>query len=77
MPAEAAHAAGRFTLRVDNQSERSGLTLRLVNEGGQTVRETQIAEGATEGSMALDLAAGRYTLVVVNYPAWLFHLTAQ
>lgn len=76
-PSEATRAAGSFNLEVLNQSGADGLTMKLMRDSGEPVREFIIPQGAQQWSEEIDLSAGGYTLTEATHPAWLFHITAQ
>lgn len=46
-------------------------------DGGEVVREDQVAAGSSEWTGEYDLAAGDYVLSVVENPAMLYYVTAQ
>ena len=69
--------AGQFTLSISNQSGVDGLSLVLKRDSGEQVRQISMPAGTSTWSDVIDLPAGGYTLVEVNNPAWLFHITVQ
>ncbi len=76
-PSEVTRSAGSFNLEVLNQSGAEGLTLKLMRDSGELVREMVLPPGAQQWSEEVDLPVGDYTLIEANHPAWLFHITAQ
>lgn len=78
-PAQVSHAAGRFGLRVRNESGEREVTLRLSKAGGEKVSEVKLTEKVREWAAPVELAAGTYTLSEVGHPGWTCRLevTAQ
>ena len=74
-PAEITRSAGRFLLRVDNRSEMKNITLRLLNNSGQVLREKQLSDGNLSWRELLDLPSGSYTISEINHPDWSCQLT--
>lgn len=68
-PAEVTHAAGAFAIAVDNRDVTDEYVLQLKAEGGTLLTEVRVAKGSA--SWTVELAAGRYTLMVANHPDWL------
>jgi hypothetical protein len=74
-PAEVAHAAGAFAIAVDNRDVTDEYVLQLKAESGTLLNEIRVQKGSA--SWAVELAAGRYTLMVANHPDWVCLITIQ
>jgi ribose 5-phosphate isomerase len=74
-PAEVTHPAGAFAISVDNQDVAGEYVLQLKGEGGALLNEVRVQKGSA--GWTVDLAAGTYTLMVANHPAWVCQITVQ
>lgn len=74
-PAEVTHAAGAFAIAVDNRNVVDEYVLQLKAEGGTLLNEIRVQKGSA--SWAVELAAGRYTLMVANHPDWVCLIVIQ
>jgi hypothetical protein len=68
---------GAFTLSISNQSGVDGLNFVVKRDSGEQVREINVPAGTLSWSGVIDLPAGGYTMMEVNHPAWLYHITIQ
>lgn len=75
--AEVGRAAGKFSLTVDNRSGVEQLTLRLVREGGELVRDIEVPKDAVDWAEEIELPAGKYVLSVSDRPDWACRITIQ
>lgn len=69
-PNQVGHAAGRFELKVNNQSGEGVVTLRLADEVGNKLSEAKLTSKVKEWAMPVDLQAGSYTLSEVGHSSW-------
>ena len=69
-PNQLSHAAGRFNLKVTNQSGEREVTLRLSDADGQKVSEAKLTDKVKEWSAPVELTAGTYTLSEANHTDW-------
>jgi len=74
-PNEFTRPAGRFLLSVDNRAEMGEMTFRLVREDGSLERDLPPKHDKFRLRQVIELAAGRYALVVANHPEWVCHIT--
>jgi hypothetical protein len=64
-------------LSVDNRSDTSGLTLRLIGEGGTLVREFKVPANTLDWSAEVELSVGHYTLTEADHSAWNCQISIQ
>lgn len=76
-PTSATVSGGIVHLKIENQSSRETLTLRLSRENGQLVREVVLPEGTRELSTEVELGAGQYTMTETSNTSWTCALTVQ
>jgi hypothetical protein len=76
-PTELTHAAGRFNLRVNNQSGLPKVMLRLSKSNGEKLTEVSLTSQARWVTAAVELAPGSYTLTVANHSDWTCQITIQ
>lgn len=74
-PAEVTHAAGAFAIAVDNRDVTEEYVLQLKGEGGALLKEVRVEQGSVEWTV--ELAAGRYTLMVAGHPDWVCQMDIQ
>lgn len=76
-PTEFSHAAGRFNLRVNNQSGQPKAMLRLNRSGGERMTEVPLTDKVRWVIAAVDLTPGSYTLTVADHASWTCQITIQ
>lgn len=69
-PDGVSHTAGRFNLKVRNQSGQREVALRLSNSAGEKLWEVRLTDKARDWTGPLELAAGTYTLSEASHPDW-------
>jgi hypothetical protein len=69
-PAQVGHAAGRFNVKVRNQSGEREVILRLSDSEGKKVSEARLTDKVKEWVSPVELATGTYTVTEANHPAW-------
>lgn len=74
-PSSLTHAAGQFSIMIDNQGVEGEYTLQLKNADGSVLKEVPVQKGSP--GFSVDLQAGEYTLSVVNQTSWVCHITVQ
>ncbi|HYG79369.1 MAG TPA: hypothetical protein VD861_03220 [Pyrinomonadaceae bacterium] len=73
--AEVTHPAGAFAIAVDNLDVTEEYVLQLKGEGGALLNEIRVQKGSAV--WAVELVAGRYTLMVANHPDWVCQIVIQ
>lgn len=69
-PNQVSHTAGRFELKVKNESGEGVITLRLADAAGNKLSEAKLTGKVKEWSLPLDIAAGTYTLSEASHSSW-------
>lgn len=77
-PFEIVHVPGQFNLKINNQSGAEQLTLRLYRRNQREAEmDVTLSSANAELTVPLDLAAGDYSLIEANNPAWLLYLKVR
>jgi hypothetical protein len=76
-PTSATVSGGIVHLRIENNSGREAITLRISRESGGLVREVSMPEHTRELNTEVEIGAGRYVLTEASTPAWACQLTVQ
>lgn len=74
-PQEFTRPVGRFLLSVDNRAEMGEMTFRLLRKNGTRERDLKTRNDKFRLRQVIQLAPGRYVLVVGNHPDWVCRIT--
>jgi ABC-type amino acid transport substrate-binding protein len=77
-PFELVHVPGQFNLKINNQSGAEQLTLRLYKRNQREAEmDVTLSNANAELTVPLNLAAGDYSLIEANNPAWLLYVKVR
>lgn len=74
-PLQLTRPSGKFLLNINNRSELKSVTLLLLDEQGERVRQKQLPIGKLSWAEVIDLPPGRYTLTEAEHREWTCELT--
>jgi hypothetical protein len=75
--AEISGMSGQYRLVATRASQNEEVVLQLKTGSGELVQEITMPQEKLDWTTLIELAAGSYTLTVVNHPDWVCQITIQ
>ena len=75
--AEISGGSGQYRLVATRASQNEEVVLQLKTGSGELVQEITMPQEKLDWTTLIELAAGSYTLTVVNHPDWVCQITIQ